>query len=136
MFQGHVKFDKEQHDKFQGRLTCENVRSFQSLRMYLELSISKHSTLVPKNLCAIILSTIYLSLKNLGRKFELIWVTENLGTNFDKNEQFSTKFQWLYICLSSLLFIVIPVILLSIVSMWVVVQVVSHYEIYYLPSNY
>ena len=92
MFQGHVKFDKEQHDKFQGRLTCENVRSFQSLRMYLELSISKHSTLVPKNLCAIILSTIYLSLKNLGRKFELIWVTENLGTNFGKTNDFPLNF--------------------------------------------
>ena len=37
------------------------------------------ATLIPKNLCAIILSTIYLSPKNLGIKFELIWATENLG---------------------------------------------------------
>ena len=49
------------------------------------------STLVPKNLCAIILSTIYLSTKNLGRKFKLIWVAKNLGTNSSKNERFSTK---------------------------------------------
>ena len=48
-------------------------------------------TLVPKNLCAIILSTIYLSTKNLGRKFELIWATENLSDQkfgrklFEKN---------------------------------------------------
>ena len=48
-------------------------------------------TLIPKNLCAIILSTIYLSPKNLGMKFELIWATENLGTNSSKNERFSTE---------------------------------------------
>ena len=54
-------------------------------------------TLVPKNLCAIILSTIYLSPKNLGRKFELIWATENLGTNSSKNERFSTKISVRYL---------------------------------------
>ena len=47
--------------------------------------------LVPKNLCAIILSTIYLSPKNLGIKFELIWATENLGTNSSKNKQYITE---------------------------------------------
>ena len=49
------------------------------------------NTLIPKNLCAIILSTIYLSPKNLGIKFELIWATENLGTNSSKDERFSTE---------------------------------------------
>ena len=79
-------------------------------------SLNYKDTLVPKNLCAITLSTIYLSPKDLGRKFEIIWATENLGTNFGKNERFSSKFQ-LDICFSSLSFIVTPVILLSIVSM-------------------
>ena len=79
-------------------------------------SLNYKDTLVPKNLCAITLSTIYLSPKDLGRKFEIIWAPENLGTNFGKTERFSTTFQS-DIYLSSLLFIIIPVILLSIVSM-------------------
>ena len=48
-------------------------------------------TLIPENLCAIILSTIYLSPKNLGIKFELIWATENLGTNSSENKRYSTE---------------------------------------------
>ena len=48
-------------------------------------------TFIPKNSCAIILSTIYLSPKNLGIKFELIWATEKLGTKSSKNERFSTE---------------------------------------------
>ena len=66
-------------------------------------------TLIPKNLCAIILSTIYLSPKNLGRKFELIWATENLGTNSSKMSDFPLNHQ-LYICLRSLSFLNISVI--------------------------
>ena len=55
------------------------------------MSLFPLCTLIPKNLCAIILSTIYLSPKNLGIKFELIWATENLGTNSSKNELYSTE---------------------------------------------
>ena len=44
-----------------------------------------------------IASTIYLSPKNLGMKFELIWATENLGTNSSKNERFSTEQSVLYL---------------------------------------
>ena len=78
-----------------------------------------------QNLCAILLSTIYFSPKNLGRKLEIIWATKNLGINLGKNERFSTKFQ-LYICLSSLLLVVIPVILLSIVSLWTLQSELFH----------
>ena len=56
--------------------------------MFFQLTVA---TLIPKNLCAIILSTIYLSPKNLGIKFELIWATENLGTNSSKNERYITE---------------------------------------------
>ena len=41
----------------------------------------KLTTLIFKNLWAKTLGSIYLSTKNLGRKFELIWASANLGDN-------------------------------------------------------
>ena len=38
-----------------------------------------------------------MSPKNLGMKFELIWATENLGTNSSKNKRFSTEQSVLYL---------------------------------------
>ena len=58
--------------------------SFEVSNFRLVEDLRTRNTLIPKNLCAIILSTIYLSPKNLGIKFELIWATENLGTNSSK----------------------------------------------------
>ena len=65
--------------------------SFEVSNVRLVEDLRTRNTLIPKNLCAIILSTIYLSPKNLGIKFELIWATENLGTNSSKNERFSAE---------------------------------------------
>ena len=77
-------------------------------------------TLIPENLCAIVLSTIYLSPKNLGIKFELIWATENLTQILQKMSDIPLNHQ-LYICLRSLSFLIISVIFtLNINSMHVV----------------
>ena len=58
-------------EKFKGYYYSYTVRSRVRLKAK-NFNEKKENTLVPKNLCAIILSTIYLSPKNLGRKFELI----------------------------------------------------------------
>ena len=45
----------------------------------------------PDKISIILIPKNYLSPENLGRKFELILATKNLGTNSSKIEQFSTK---------------------------------------------